>query len=162
VRDGDELFVQGELVSAGLARASDRTGRSCAAELLRRETAARQARVGLWADPYYQVLNAETPSDVLAQRGRFALVEGKVVSVRESGSPIYVNCGRRWSEDFTVTIQKRNERNFTAAGLDLKTLGDRRVRVHGWVEERGIGGNAGGSPWIEATYPEQIETADRP
>ena len=95
------------------------------------------AKLGLWADPYYDVLDAETPADVLAQRGRFALVEGKVVSVRESGATIYVNFGRRWSEDFTVTILKRNERNFTAAGLDLKGLAGRRVRVRGWIEARG-------------------------
>ncbi len=56
-----------------------------AADLLAREQAARRARLGLWANSYYDVLNAETPADVLARRGRFALVEGKVVSVRESG-----------------------------------------------------------------------------
>jgi hypothetical protein len=32
-----------------------------------------------------------------------------VLSVRESGATIYVNFGRRWTEDFTVTILKRNE-----------------------------------------------------
>jgi hypothetical protein len=82
------------------------------------------------------------------------------VSVRESGSTIYVNFGQRWSEDFTVTIQKRNERNFAAAGLDPKSLQGRRVRVRGWVEERGgADGNKGGSPWIDAAHPEQIEIA---
>ncbi len=89
---------------------------------LRDENTARPAKLGLWGDPYYEVLNADTPVDVLAQRGRFALVEGQVVSVRESGATIYVNFGRRWSESFAVTISKRNERNFTAAGLDLKSL----------------------------------------
>jgi hypothetical protein len=152
-RDGDEIFVQGELISAGLARVGDRVGsRACAAELLNREDGARTATLGQWANSYYQVLDAETPADVLAHRGRFALVEGRVVSVRESGSTIYVNFGRRWSEDFTVTISKRIERNFTAAGL--------------WIEERGgtggsTGASTGGSPWIEVALPEQIETADR-
>ncbi len=130
---------------------------ACAAELLKRENAARAAKLGLWADPYYDVLDAETPADVLAQKGRFALVEGKVVSVRESGATIYVNFGRRWSEDFTVTVLKRNERNFAAAGLDLSGLAGRRVLVRGFVEARGTAG----SPWIEAARPEQIETADR-
>jgi hypothetical protein len=91
---------------------------------------------------------------VLAQRGRFTLVEGKVLSVRESGGTVYVNFGRRWSEDFTVTALKRNERNFAAAGLELKRLAGRHVRVRGTVEERG-------GPWIEATRPEQIEIAER-
>jgi len=155
-RDGDELFVQGELLAAGLARVGDRIGsRTCAAELLKRENAARAAGLGLWANPYYAVLDAGTPADVLAQKGRFALVEGEVVSVRESGATIYVNFGQRWSEDFTVTVLKRNERNFTAAGLDLSGLAGRRILVRGFVEARGMAG----SPRIEAERPEQIEIA---
>jgi endonuclease YncB( thermonuclease family) len=154
-RDGDELFVQGELVGSGFARVGDRIGsRACAADLLRREAAARSAKLGLWADPYYEVLDAETPADVLAHQGRFALVEGRVVSVRENGATIYVNFGRRWTEDFTVTILKRNERNFVAAGFEPKKLAGRQIRVRGWIEERG-------GPWIDATRPEQIEFADR-
>ena len=46
-----------------------------------------------------------------------------MTSVRESGANIYVNFGRRWSEDFSVTVQKRNERNFAAAGVDAKAAG---------------------------------------
>ncbi len=159
VRDGEEIFAQGELIASGFARVGDRVGgRACAMELLRREAAARAAKLGLWGDPYYEVLNAETPAVVLARRGRFALVEGKVVSVRESGATVYVNFGRRWSEDFTVTIPKRNERNFSAAGVDLQKLAGRRVRVRGWIEARG---GTAGSPYIEAAHPEQIEAANR-
>jgi endonuclease YncB( thermonuclease family) len=155
VRDGGEQSVQAGMISAGFARVGDRVGaRNCASDLLDREAAARRARLGLWADSYYEVLDAGSPVDVAAQLGQFALVEGKVVSVRESGATIYVNFGRRWSEDFTVTIQKRNERSFRAAGLDLKGLTDRRIRVRGWIEERG-------GPWIEAAHPEQIEVDDR-
>jgi endonuclease YncB( thermonuclease family) len=158
VRDGEELFAQGELIASGFARVGDHVGsRTCTVALLKSEDVARAAKLGLWADSHYDVLDAETPTDVLARRGRFALVEGKVVSVRESGATIYVNFGRRWSEDFTVTVLKRNERNFTAAGLDLKGLAGRRIRVRGFVEARG---GTGRSPWIEADYPEQIETAD--
>jgi hypothetical protein len=90
----------------------------------------------------------------LAERGRFALVEGQVLSVRESRGTIYVNFGCRWSEDFTLTVLKRNERAFAAAGVNLKKLSGRRIRVRGFVEERG-------GPWIEATRPEQLELAER-
>jgi endonuclease YncB( thermonuclease family) len=158
-RDDDELFVQGELIASGFARVGNRVGsRACAAQLLDRESAARKAKAGLWADAYFNVLDAGAPTDVLAHQGRFALVEGMVVSVRESGSMIYLNFGRRWSEDFTVTIQKRNERNFTAAGLEVKELAGRRLRVRGFIEARGV---SAGSPWIAAEHPEQIEIADR-
>jgi endonuclease YncB( thermonuclease family) len=151
--DGETL-LQSELLAAGFARVAARAGdRTCMAELLRRENSARRAKLGLWAGPYYEWLDAEHPADVLAQRGRFALVEGKVVSVRESGPIIYVNFGRHWATDFTVTILKRNERNFLAAGLEPKKLAGRRVVVRGWIEARG-------GPWIEASRPEQIELAD--
>jgi endonuclease YncB( thermonuclease family) len=158
-RDGVELFAQGALIEAGLARAADRIdGKSCAKEMLAGEKAARAGKLGLWGDPYYEVLNADASVDVLAQRGRFALVEGQVVSVRQSGATIYVNFGRRWSESFAVTISKRNERSFAAAGLDVMSLAGRRIRVRGWAEARGADGNV---PWMEALRPEQIEIADR-
>jgi hypothetical protein len=98
--------------------------------------------------------STQNPTAAPAEQGHFALVEGKVVSVRESGATIYVNFGRRWTEDFTVTILKRNERSFTAAGLEPKTLTGRHIRVRGWIEERG-------GPWIAAARPEQIEFTDR-
>jgi endonuclease YncB( thermonuclease family) len=159
LRDGDELFAQGALLESGFARVADRIGtRGCAAELLAAENTARAAKLGLWSDPYYDVLDADATADVLAQRGRFALVEGQVVSVRESGATIYVNFGRQWSESFAVTISKRNERNFAAAGLDVNSLAGRRVRVRGFVEARGADGTI---PWMQATRPEQIEMADQ-
>jgi endonuclease YncB( thermonuclease family) len=157
VRDGDEIFAQGEMIAAGFARVADNVGsRRCAADLMGREAAARKDRLGLWADAYYEVLDATSPADVLARRGRFALVEGKVDSVHESGATVYVNFGRHWSDDFTVTVPKRSERSFAAAGLDLKGLAGRRVLVRGWIEARG----SAGSPWIEAAHPEQIAIAD--
>ena len=149
--DGAEQWLQSDLVSRGLARVSSRVGDpACARLLLAKEEAARAKKVGLWGEPVYVMGKAEDPAEVLKQRGRFALVEGKVLSVRESGGTIYVNFGRRWSEDFTVTIAKRNERTFTAAGLAPKSLNGRRVRIRGWIEERG-------GPWVEAARPEQIE-----
>jgi endonuclease YncB( thermonuclease family) len=154
-RDGVERSAQAELIAAGAARVLARVAnRTCATELLSRENAARRAKLGLWASPYYDLLNAENPAAVLAEQGHFALVEGKVVSVRESGATIYVNFGRRSTEDFTVTILKRNERSFTAAGLEPTKLAGRHIRVRGWIEERG-------GPWIEAARPEQIEFTDR-
>jgi Staphylococcal nuclease homologue len=149
--DGAEHWLQADLVSRGLARVSSRVGDpACARLLLAKEQAARAEKVGLWGEPVYVMGKAEDPAEVLKQRGRFALVEGKVLSVRESGGTIYVNFGRRWSEDFTVTIAKRNERAFSAAGLTPKSLNGRRVRIRGWIEERG-------GPWVEAARPEQIE-----
>lgn len=163
LRPGTPGSAEAALLSAGLARVGGEIGdRACAQDLLRRENTAREARIGLWADPYYAPVPADSPESILARRGRFALVEGDVVSVHESGATVYLNFGRRWSQEFAVTIRKRNERNFTVAGLQLKSLAGRRLRVRGWIEA-----HAGGigiaeetfwhAPWIEATSPEQIE-----
>ena len=146
--------LQRALLEQGHARISSHIGDAgCAMSLLKAEKAARTAGLGLWADPYYVIRKAEDPAGILAVRGRFTVVEGTVLSVRESGATIYVNFGRRWSDDFTVTVLKRNERSFTAAGMALKKLAGQRVRVRGIIEERG-------GPWIEAAVPEQIEIAE--
>jgi endonuclease YncB( thermonuclease family) len=147
--------VQHALLAQGHARVSAGIGDSaCAASLLAAEQKARAAGLGLWAEPYYVIRNAENPAEILAVRGLFAVIKGQVLSVRESGGTIYVNFGRRWSDDFTVTVLKRNERSFTAAGMPLKKLAGQHVRVRGLVEERG-------GPWIEAAHASQIEIAER-
>jgi len=155
LQDGSEAWIEHEMIAAGLARAGTRIGApACAAALLGAERKAREAKLGLWADPYYAVKPADDAAALLDQRGQFTVVEGKVLSVRESGGTIYINFGRVWSRNLTVTILKRNERLFAAAGTDPKKLEGRRLRVRGWVEERG-------GPRIEAARPEQIEIADQ-
>jgi endonuclease YncB( thermonuclease family) len=162
-RGDSQRLVQAGLVVAGFARVGDHIGsRDCAVELQRLENAAREARLGLWTSSFFDPLQADRPTDILAQRGRFVLVEGKVVSVHEGGATVYVNFGHHWSEDFSVTIRKRNEGSFAAANLDLKRFAGRRLRIRGWVEARGgVGGSPWHAPWIEAVYPEQIEATDR-
>jgi endonuclease YncB( thermonuclease family) len=151
----DRQSVAESMVAHGHARvAAQLEDRACAAHLLSLERTARTAKLGLWSEPHYGIVEAHNRAELLARRGRFTLAEGKVVSVRESGATIYVNFGRRWSQALTVTVWKRNERTFLAAGLAPKSLENRRVRVRGWVEERN-------GPRIEARRPEQIEIAER-
>jgi endonuclease YncB( thermonuclease family) len=146
--------LQGALLAQGRARVSMRIGdKPCAEALLTIERAARQEKRGLWADPNFAPIQAENLSRLRAEKGRFALVEGKVLSVRESGATIYVNFGRRWTTDFTVIILKRLQRTFTDAGVEPRKLEGRRIRVRGWIEQRG-------GPVIMAEAPEQIELID--
>jgi endonuclease YncB( thermonuclease family) len=146
--------LQEQMIARGHAIAAARiVPAACAVRFLAAERDARAAHLGLWADPPYVIRKAEPAAGLSGTRGRFAVVEGTVLSVNDRGATVYVNFGRRWSEDFTVTIGKRNIRNFVAAGLDPRTLAGRRVRVRGWVDERG-------GPWIEAIRPEQIELAN--
>jgi endonuclease YncB( thermonuclease family) len=146
--------LQLALLAQGKARVSARVGnKACADALLAAERAARSERRGLWADPNFAPLTPENHARLRAQRGRFTLIEGKVLSVRESGGTIYVNFGRRWTRDLSVIILRRNQRSFAAAGIEPQRLQGRRIRVRGLVEQRR-------GPVIEADAPEQIEFAD--
>jgi endonuclease YncB( thermonuclease family) len=148
--DADESLQQ-LMLAQGQARVSARVGnRLCAELLLRAERVARTSRRGLWADPNFAPLPSHDVTRITAVRGQFALIEGKVLSVRESGATIYVNFGRRWTRDFAVTILKRHRRDFAAANIDPKELEGRRLMVRGWVEQRR-------GPVMEASVPEQIE-----
>jgi endonuclease YncB( thermonuclease family) len=145
-----ETPVQAELVARGEALVSaDVTDRDCAAVLTAAEEAARRAKQGTWADPA-AIKNAESSGDILAGIGRFTLVEGKVLSVRQAGATTYLNFGRNWTRGFAATISRRMLPAFEAAGINVKSLENRRIRVRGWVEARG-------GPRIEVLHVGQVE-----
>jgi endonuclease YncB( thermonuclease family) len=147
---GSDTSVQGLLLANGEALVSAEVADpGCAAELAAAEAAARHAKRGTWAEPGV-IKNAESPGDILASIGQFAVVEGKVLSVRQAGATFYVNFGRRWTQDFAATISKRMINSFEAGGITLKSLESRRVRVRGWVEQRS-------GPRIELLRVGQIE-----
>jgi endonuclease YncB( thermonuclease family) len=152
---GSDPSVQDLLLDRGEALASaDIADKGCAAELAAAEAAARQAKRGTWADSDSGVIkNAEKPGDILARIGQFTVVEGKVLSVRQAGTTFYANFGRRWTRDFAVTISRRMVAAFEAAGINLKSLENRHIRVRGWVEQRG-------GPRIELLRVGQIEVVD--
>src|SRR4030081_934970 len=145
-----ENSVPGLLLAQGEALASATvTNKDCALLLTAAEAAARQAKQGTWADPA-AIKNAESSGDILAGIGRFTLVEGKVLSVRQAGATTYLNFGRNWTRDFAVTISRRMIPAVEGAGIVLKSLENRRIRVRGWVEARG-------GPRIEVLRVGQIE-----
>jgi endonuclease YncB( thermonuclease family) len=148
--DHSETLVQSQLLAQGDAVVSATvTNKECALVLAAAEAAARQARRGTWADSS-AIKNAESPDDILAGIGRFIVVEGKVLSVRQAGATTYLNFGRNWTRGFAVTISRRMMAAFEAAGIVPKSLENRKIRVRGWVEARG-------GPRIEALRVGQIE-----
>ncbi|MDH2385672.1 thermonuclease family protein [Bradyrhizobium sp. CER78] len=133
---GSETPVQSELLRQGLALVSSEIAdKDCAAALIAAESEARTARSGTWAEAKV-IKNAESPDDILAGIGRFTVVEGRVLSVRQAGATTYLNFGRNWTRDFALTISRRIVPAFEAAGLAPKSLENRRIRVRGWVEAR--------------------------
>ncbi len=143
--DGSESLVQGLLLAQGEALVSaTEANKDCASVLIAAEAAARDG-----AGPA-AIKNAESPGDILAGIGRFTVVEGRILSVRQAGATTYLNFGRSWTQGFAVTISRRVTAGLEAAGIIVKSLENRRIRVRGWVEARG-------GPRIEVLRAGQIE-----
>jgi endonuclease YncB( thermonuclease family) len=147
---GSDVSVQAQLLAQGAALASvDVADKDCAAALMAAEAEARAAKKGTWAGQNV-IKNAESADDILAGIGRFVLVEGRVLSVRQAGTITYLNFGRNWTRDFAATISRRMMPGVESSGLTLKSLENRRIRVRGWVE-------AHPGPRIEVVRAGQIE-----
>jgi micrococcal nuclease len=143
------VWLQSELLRRGLARVSIAPDRpECARELYTAEQEARLARRGIWASRVYAV---RSPNSLeAADLGTFQIVEGEVLNATVRGGRAYLNFGRNWRTDFTVTISPRDFRSFMAAGIDPRSYAGRTVRARGWIERLN-------GPEIEAAIPEQIE-----
>lgn len=147
---GQEKPIQAQLLEDGhLAVTAAFDDEECASYLRKSEARARRAKRGVWNEPA-AIKNTEMPGDILAVVGQFVVAEGRVQSVREAGATLYINFGRRWTQDFAVIISRRSMPAFEAAGVPLKSLERRRVRVRGWVEQRG-------GPRVHASWAGQIE-----
>jgi len=150
IGENDTTSVQAMLLAKGDAIVSaEIADKDCAGALMASEAEARRQKKGNWADPS-AIKNAESPDDILAGIGRFVVVEGKVLSVRQAGAMTYLNFGRNWTRGFAVTISKRMVPAFESAGIALKSLENKRIRVRGWAE-----GNTG--PRIDVRLVGQIE-----
>ncbi len=148
----DGTWVQRAILLQGLARVSLAPDRSeCARELYAAEAQARAVRRGLWASPAYAVHSPES----LRWRdlGTFQIVEGAVQNVAVRGSRAYLNFGRNWRTDFTVTISPDDMKAFRARGIDPYSYANKTIRVRGWIDR--LNGYE-----IEAAGPAQIEVLE--
>lgn len=144
----DGRWVQGEMLSKGMARVyTFDDNRALASKMYAREAAARKARLGIWANPYYAI---RTDITVARDVGSFQVVQGTVYRAVRTRRLIYLNFERNWRRDFTIEIDKRAARVFKAAGIDPLALEGKQIRVRGWVKQRN-------GPAIRVTHPEQIE-----
>src|SRR4051812_437666 len=131
---GSDRPVQSELLAQGASlRGIDLPDRECALSLATAEAEARLAGHGIWKIGSV-IKNTESPDDILARVGLFTVVEGKVLSVRQSGTTTYLNFARSWTRGFAVIIPKRMMAVLEGAGIDVKSLANQQVRVRGWDE----------------------------
>ncbi|MEZ5909561.1 MAG: thermonuclease family protein [Hyphomicrobiaceae bacterium] len=154
ISNGERVWLQGALVARGLARAyalADHAG--CLAPLIRLEAAARAQKLGLWANAAYAVRPAWRTGELRRYRHTFQLVEGRVQRVSHGKGQTYLNFGRDWRSDFTITIRAGVRRTLAAAGIDLTRLQGRVVRVRGWLIQRN-------GPLIEISQAEELEVVE--
>ena len=152
VRTADGVWLQGELLAAGLARVyTVPDNRLLAPDMLALERQARADQIGLWALHYYALRNADS---VRVDKGTFQVVQDRVVDVAHVKKRIYMNFGPDWRSDFTVQINARLQKKFSDAGVDLLSLKGRVVRVRGWIKDKN-------GPLIELDHPERLEIIPR-
>lgn len=143
VGDGEDLWIQAALISAGLTLASGfAEDRQCLADLLRLEREARSMATGIWGEE--TIPNAWSDAIRLGE-DRYQLVEGDVISVGRTANTIYLNFGRDWTNDLTVTINVVEAEIIEAVGGPLENLTGKRIRVRGWLSQRD-------GPWIRVRH----------
>lgn len=154
-RDNAQRWVQGRLLADGHARAYAPTEAFvCADEMLAHERAARQSRRGIWANAAYFERAAYRTRELMRQRGTFQIVSGRVRTVSEVKSAIYLNFGADWHSDFTAGVRLGKGAVWQVAFTEkVRALEGRRVRVRGWIDRRN-------GPYVEIGHPSEIEVLD--
>ncbi|MBI1365972.1 MAG: hypothetical protein GC153_08450 [Alphaproteobacteria bacterium] len=145
---GVRRSLQELLVSAGAARVlPEDDDAEFIRRLLKLEIEARVSHRGLWANPRYRVFDALKARGAV---GAFNIVEGVVEKTYSGRGRVYLNFGKDYRTDFTVTVRARQARDWKRQGNDLAALAGARLRVRGYV--KWING-----PSIEASNLTQIE-----
>jgi endonuclease YncB( thermonuclease family) len=145
------LSVATAVLDAGLGRfAPSKAARPCLTDFRAAEAAARGAKLGVWADPYYAVLAASDRDALVERTGTSVVVEGETIGVETDRFRTKLAFGTRRGWDFSVTISQRNVAKFDEAGLDLGGLRAKMIRVRGLLDTRF-------GPQIEISTPDELE-----
>lgn len=152
--DGQDIWLQEYMLQQGLTRTySFKDNRSCVAELLIAEKSARTAQKNIWNLQYYDIIAATNLKTLAKKLGTYQLVEGILLKFEHKYGQLYFNFGDNYRTDFTISVAKMNRMAFAQSNVDFNALIGKKIRVRGWLEQRG-------GPMIEATHPEQLEFLD--
>jgi endonuclease YncB( thermonuclease family) len=144
------LWLQGELLTRGLARVHTMPGHAAGATvMLRLEEGARQARRGIWTHPAF----ALRPIGELDHWvDTFQIVEGRLAAVGSDEGRTILSFVEEASDVLTVVVPAAAQARFRAAGIDFNRLtGWRGLRLRGLVLWRD------GGPYMELEDPAQLE-----
>lgn len=130
---GDEqTWLQGEMLGLGMGRVRIWSDEDIKIEqMLTIENQARDKKTGIWDREFYAVRN---PNTVGSARGSFQIVEGEIVDAASTRKMNYLNFGTDWRSDFTAQANKKTNRKFAKAGINLSGLSGARVRVRGLIK----------------------------
>lgn len=122
--------------------------------LLKVEQSARDAAIGIWANPHFRVLDHTEAAQHL-QHTR--LVQGTVYGVTTVRKRTYINFGKDWRTDFTLSIPAKRLKAVTA-GLQLADITELEGKT---LLMRGLLFYTNG-PSMEATAAQQISILPAP
>lgn len=147
-RKEGSLWVQGTLLSLGLARVRTTADTpEMASQMYSIESQARLEKLGLWSIVAFQI---STPDDAEKFIGTYHVVEGQILGATMKKNRLYLNFGKNWKNDFTVSISASDRRIFQNQGHNPQDWMGSKVRVRGWL------GSYNGA-YMEIDHPERFE-----
>ncbi|MCC2113233.1 MAG: thermonuclease family protein, partial [Hyphomicrobiales bacterium] len=153
VTTGDGRWLQQHLVAEGDAVvAPDVETDTCTESLLVAERKARAESAGGWSTGAFRVFDAGEPARIDAV-GQYVIVSGRVMSVGHTYDTVFLNFGRNWKNDFTITISRDMLPAFRSSRVAPEDLAGRMIRVRGLLR-------LSGGPAIALFRPEAIEIMD--
>lgn len=147
-RRADDAWIQGTLLSLGLARVrTSPYNYELFSEMLEEENKARAQKIGLWEHSDYKIL---TPIQANNAIGQFHVVEGFVYSLRNKGNTLIIYLSKNKTSPFKVLLSSEIKNALQKAQIDPLNWNGKKIRVRGQILK-----NAGLE--IIITHPEQIE-----
>lgn len=149
------LLLQAEILENGAAIFAPEAAAGACADLLRAaERAARRTRSGHWSRAAgNRLFSTWEPETFAGHDGHYVIARGRVVSLGKTVSTRYLNFGRHWKTDLTVTFKSSEENTFNTAlgraGHTVDDLEGHRVEVRGVLQESD-------GPYIALRHPEQL------
>jgi endonuclease YncB( thermonuclease family) len=148
--EGAAQPLQADLIATGYGvRAPGLQDQGCRDLLAAAEDRAAAGRRGVWNAPLL-IKNIARAEDISREIGHFVVVEAALRSVRQTAAMTYLNFGRRRGEGLTAVVPARALPTFERADKRLGGFEGRRVRIRGYLLDRG-------GPRIELLSPDQIE-----
>ncbi|WP_420413108.1 hypothetical protein [Roseibium sp.] len=152
--NGARLLQQDRLQRGQAIYMPKQTAGACADQLRQAEMKARRSELGIWGEgnspPVYAAAGLQR---LVAAAGQYGIVRGRIVSLGKTRSTRYLNFGRYWKKDFTVTLASQDA-DIVLAGLRRKgwsfeDLDGQPVEIRGVIEVQD-------GPLITWSLPEQL------